>query len=62
LVEPVLRAGEVVKDRHGRPVQRSTVGFTTFRHTYCCARLATLDRGAPVSQDTVAREMGHSST
>jgi hypothetical protein len=24
-----------------------------FRHTYCSARLATLDRGAPVSQDTV---------
>jgi integrase len=33
-----------------------------FRHTYCSARLQTLDRGAPVSQDTVARELGHSST
>jgi integrase len=32
-----------------------------FRHTYCSARLATLDRGAPVSPDTVSREMGHSS-
>jgi integrase len=32
-----------------------------FRHSYCSARLATLDRGAPVSPDTVSREMGHSS-
>ncbi len=30
-----------------------------FRHTYCAARLQTLDRGAPVSVYTVAREMGH---
>lgn len=30
------------------------------RHTYCSARLQTLDRGEPVSVDTVRREMGHS--
>ncbi|MGH7577071.1 MAG: tyrosine-type recombinase/integrase, partial [Longimicrobiales bacterium] len=30
-----------------------------FRHTYCAMRLQTLDRGAPVSPWTVAREMGH---
>jgi integrase len=30
-----------------------------FRHTYCAARLQTLDQGAPVSTYTVAREMGH---
>ncbi len=30
-----------------------------FRHTYCAARLQTLDGGAPVSSFTVAREMGH---
>lgn len=30
-----------------------------FRHTYCAARLQTLDAGAPVSAYTVAREMGH---
>jgi integrase len=30
-----------------------------FRHTYCAARLQTLDRGAPVSEYTVARELGH---
>lgn len=30
-----------------------------FRHTYCAARLQTLDAGAPVSVFTVARELGH---
>jgi integrase len=30
-----------------------------FRHTYCSARLATLDRGEPVSLDVARREMGH---
>ncbi len=30
-----------------------------FRHTYCAARLQTLDQGAPVSAYTVAKEMGH---
>jgi len=30
-----------------------------FRHTYCAARLQTLDGGAPVSVYTVARELGH---
>lgn len=30
-----------------------------FRHTYCAARLQTLDRDAPVSEYTVARELGH---
>lgn len=30
-----------------------------FRHTYCAARLQTLDHGAPVSVYTVAKELGH---
>ncbi|HJR52391.1 MAG TPA: hypothetical protein VJ982_01630 [Gemmatimonadota bacterium] len=30
-----------------------------FRHSYCAARLQTLDRDAPVSPWTVAKEMGH---
>lgn len=30
-----------------------------FRHTYCAARLQTLDNGAPVSIYTVGRELGH---
>jgi hypothetical protein len=29
------------------------------RHTYCAARLQTLDRGEPVSQFTAGRELGH---
>jgi integrase len=33
-----------------------------FRHTYCAARLQTLDAGAPVSIYTVSREVGHKST
>jgi len=33
-----------------------------FRHSYCAARLQTLDRGAPVSTYTVAKELGHGST
>lgn len=32
------------------------------RHTYTAARIQTLDRGAPVSIYTVARELGHRST
>jgi len=30
-----------------------------FRHTYCAARLQTLDQGSPVSLFTVAKELGH---
>lgn len=30
-----------------------------FRHSYCAARLQTLDRGEPVSTWTVAKELGH---
>jgi integrase len=30
-----------------------------FRHTYCAARLQTLDHGAPVSVYTVGKELGH---
>ena len=30
-----------------------------FRHTYCAARLQTLDSGAPVSPYTVGQELGH---
>ena len=30
-----------------------------FRHTYCAARLQTLDQGFPISTYTVARKLGH---
>lgn len=33
-----------------------------FRHTYCATRLQTTDQGAPVSEFTVGREMGHGGT
>ena len=32
---------------------------TIFRHTYCAARLQTLDEGHPIAIYTVARELGH---
>jgi integrase len=32
-----------------------------FRHTYTAARLQRLDHGAPISLDTVSRELGHRS-
>jgi integrase len=41
--------------------QAGEITSKMFRHTYCSARLQTLDRGAPVSTYTVSREMGHGS-
>ena len=41
---------------------RGEIRTRLFRHTYCAARLQTLDAGAPVSIYTVARELGHQST
>jgi hypothetical protein len=38
-----------------------TIRSKMFRHTYCAARLQTLDGGAPVGVYTVARELGHGS-
>jgi len=59
---PVLDAqGNPVRDTKGRPRVRGTLTSKMFRHTYCAARLQTLDRGAPVSLYTVSREMGHGS-
>ncbi|MGH7511518.1 MAG: tyrosine-type recombinase/integrase [Gemmatimonadales bacterium] len=60
--EYVLDArGEPVKDEEGQPKKRGTVRTKMFRHTWCSARLQTLDHGGPVSPDTVRREMGHRS-
>jgi integrase len=53
--------GQPVKDKAGQPKRRGTVRTKMFRHTWCSARLQTLDHGAPVSTDTVRREMGHES-
>ncbi|MEX1187503.1 MAG: tyrosine-type recombinase/integrase [Gemmatimonadaceae bacterium] len=41
--------------------KRGEIRSKRFRHTYCSARLQTIDNGAPVSHFTVAKEMGHSS-
>jgi integrase len=41
--------------------KRGEIRHRVFRHTYCAARLQTLDRGAPVSLYTVSRELGHGS-
>lgn len=36
-----------------------TIRTKVFRHTYCAARLQTLDNGHPVAKWTVAKELGH---
>jgi integrase len=41
--------------------QKGEIRSKMFRHTFCAARLQTLDNGAPVSAYTVSREMGHGS-
>jgi integrase len=38
---------------------KGAIRTRAFRHTYCAARLQTLDQSAPVSTYTVARELGH---
>jgi integrase len=57
----VTPAGEPVKDKVGEPKKRGTVRTKALRHSYCAARLQTLDGGAPVSIYTVSRELGHTS-
>ena len=42
--------------------QKGEIRSKAFRHTYCAARLQTLDRGAPVSPYTVGQELGHGGT
>ena len=39
--------------------RRAKLNLYDFRHTYCAARLQTLDRDAPVSPYTVGQERGH---
>ncbi len=45
-----------------RRAEPGEIRTKVFRHTYITARLQTLDRGAPISPWTVAREVGHSGT
>ena len=41
--------------------QRGDFYTRALRHTYCAARLQTIDHGAPVTPYTVSRELGHGS-
>lgn len=50
---------ETLEDRTEDMNKRLTL--TVFRHTYCSARIQTVDAGEPVALFTVAREMGHGS-
>lgn len=56
-LDNVKKALDAIGERVG--YAKGAVRTKMFRHTYCAARLQTLDRGAPVSPWTVAREMGH---
>jgi integrase len=61
--EAPLRETRRLLDRVGKRVgwKAGEIRHRLFRHTYCAARLQTLDRGAPVSLYTVSRELGHGS-
>jgi len=57
MVTDFRKALDLIAERAGwKP---GDVRSKAFRHTYCAARLQTLDRGAPVSIYTVGRELGH---
>lgn len=57
MVTDFRKALDVVAERAGW--KAGEVRSKAFRHTYCAARLQTLDNGAPVSIYTVGKEMGH---
>jgi integrase len=67
LLFPSDRSGGMVRDLrkaldHVSAICEGQAGEVrpyAFRHTYCAARLQTVDHGQPVSPWTVAREMGH---
>ncbi|HEV2131994.1 MAG TPA: site-specific integrase [Longimicrobiaceae bacterium] len=67
LLFPSVRTGGLLTDIR-KPLDRvaeragwkaGEVRTKAFRHTYTAARLQTLDKGAPISPWTVARELGH---
>jgi integrase len=57
MVSDFRKALDAVAERAGW--KAGEIRSKAFRHTYCAARLQTLDRGAPVSLYTVAKELGH---
>ena len=64
---PVLRSESLITDfrkaldavAERADWSKGEVRSKAFRHTYCSARLQTLDGGAPVSPFTVGKELGH---
>ena len=60
LITDFRKALDVVAGRAGW--ERGEIRSKMFRHTYCSARLQTLDGGAPVSPYTVGKELGHGGT
>ena len=60
MIRDVRKLLDAVGGRAG--LEPGSMRTKIFRHTYCAARLQTLDRGVPVAPYTVARELGHSST
>jgi integrase len=60
LLDP--KTGRQRRKPSGEPMWEGTpIRTRIFRHTYCSARLQTLDRGEPVAKYTVRRELGHGS-
>ena len=60
LIDP--QTGRQRRKPSGEPMWEGTpIRTKIFRHTYCSARLQTLDGGEPVSTYTVRCEMGHGS-
>jgi integrase len=57
MIRDLRKALDQVAERAGW--KTGEIRTKAFRHTYCAARLQTLDRGAPVSVYTVAKELGH---
>lgn len=60
MIRDVRKAIDAIARRAGW--KAGEIRLTMLRHTYCAARLQSLDGGAPVAPWTVAREMGHAST
>jgi integrase len=67
LLFPSSRSDGMIRDlrkaldnvRRSCTISAGAIRPYAFRHTYCAARLQTLDHGQPISPWTVAREMGH---
>jgi len=60
LITDFRKALDVVAMRAGW--SKGEIRSKMFRHTYCSARLQTLDGGAPVPPFTVGKELGHGGT